>query len=388
MTDRVLIIDDDHHLLSSFRRQLVGPFALTVAQGGQEGIDSVLAAAQDGSPFAVVVSDMRMPGLDGIETLTQIKEIAPDTVRMMLTGNADQQTAIDAINNGQIFRFYSKPVSPDFLAGGLKTAIEQYKLITAERDLMEKTLSGSINLLSDVMTLNDPVAARLSNRLRDYVRRLTIEFKMPQRWPLEIAATLAPLADSLIPGETLAKYRRGEALNDLERSMVEQAPETARRLIANIPRLSKVADIIYLQDRGFDGSGFPADGPKGGEIPFDARLLKILKDLAAIVEGSGAPNAQAFTLMDAKKSVYDPQILSKVKVCLQREAPAENVNILRVPLNGLQLGHVLATDLKLTNGHVIFTADTPMQAPQLERIRSLRKIFAFVEPVMVKSKEG
>jgi response regulator RpfG family c-di-GMP phosphodiesterase len=384
MTDKVLIIDDDQHLLSSFRRQLGTQFDLVTAQGGQQGIDAVMMARQEKAPFAVVVSDMRMPGMDGVETLTRIREVAPDTVRMMLTGNADQQTAIDAVNQGQIFRFYSKPTSPDYLAAGLKSGIEQFKLITAERELLEKTLSGSISVLCDVMSLNDPFAARISARLRDYVRRLISEFNMPQRWPLEVAATLAPLGKAMIPLELQAKLKVGAPLNEAEQSVVDQAPETARHLIANIPRLSKVAEIVYLQDRGYDGSGFPANGPRGADIPLDARLLKILKDLAAIVENTGSANAAAFAEMEKRKAAYDPQLLAKVKICLQKAAAAVPANILRVPLSGLQPGHVLASDLRLSNGHLIFASGTPMQEAQLERLRALRKIFTFVEPIDVK----
>ena len=386
MTSRVLIIDDDAHLLSSFRRQLSGYFDLEIAQGGRQGIDTVIAAQQDRKPFAVVVSDMRMPELDGIETLVRIKEIAPDTIRMMLTGNADQQTAIDAVNLGQIFHFYNKPVSPEYLANGIRTGIEQYRLVTAERELLEKTLSGSISLLCDVMSLNDPAAARISARLHDYVRRLTIEFNMPQRWVLEIAARLAPLGKAMIPMEIQAKLRSGARLDEVERSVVDQSPETARHLIANIPRLAKVAEIIYLQDRGFDGSGFPDNGPKGADIPLDARLLKILKDLAAIVETSdtGVASPQAFAEMNKRKQVYDPQLLSRVRLCLEREAAERPANLLRVPLADLKPGHVLASDVKLSNGHQIFPSGITISAVHLERLRILRRICTFVEPIDVK----
>lgn len=384
MADRVLIIDDDHHLLSSFRRQLSGQFDMTVAQGGQAGIEAVLAAQQERRPFAVVVSDMRMPGLDGIETLIRIHEIAPDTVRMMLTGNADQQTAVDAINQGHIFRFYNKPTSPEYLAVGLKAGIEQYRLVTAERELLEQTLAGSIKLLSDVMALNDPIAARLSTRLRDYVRRLTVEFKMPHRWPLEIAATLAPLGNAIIPTDILAKQRNGQQLSEVERSIIAHGPETARNLIANIPRLAKVAEIVYLQDRGFDGTGAPANGPKGADIPFDARLLKILKDLAAIVETTGAPNAEAFAKMDKQRSIYDPQMLVKVRGCLQNTSEKMSYAVAQVAVIDLKAGQVLASEMKLDNGHVIFPAGTPLQAPEIERLRALSKIFSFVEPVEIR----
>ena len=383
MADRVLIIDDDPHLLSSFRRQLVEQFAIETAQGGDKGIDAVLEAQQKHDPFKVVVSDMRMPGLDGVETLTRIREIAPDTVRMMLTGNADQQTAIDAINQGHIFRFYAKPTSAEYLAAGLRAAIEQYKLLTAERELLEKTLSGSISLLCEIMTLNDPLAARISARLRDYVRRLTVEFKMPQRWQLEVAAILSPLADALLPHDIIVKRRLGQPLDDKETAMVEYAPESARHLVANIPRLEKVAEIIELQYRNFDGSGSPKDGPRGTDIPFDARLLRILRDLAEIVERTGVPNAAAFAGIDQRREVYDPKLLATVRACLEKTGAAPPPAMRKLKLADLRSGHVLQSDIKLTNGHHILAAGTLIGEAQIARLRTLRKIMDFVEPIDV-----
>lgn len=383
MVERVLIIDDDQHLLSSFRRQLGEQFDLETAQGGIKGIEAVMLAEQRSRPFAVVVSDMRMPGMDGIETLTRIREAAPDTVRMMLTGNADQQTAIDAINQGHIFRFYAKPTSADYLALGLLAGIEQFHLVTAEKELLEKTLAGSISLLSDVMTLNDPSAGRLSTRLKDYVRRLTVEFNMPQRWQLEVAALLSPLGDSVVPPEILAKKRARQPLSEVERDLLAQAPETARRLIANIPRLGKVAEIVYLQDRGFDGSGFPATGPAGAQLPLDVRLLRILKDLAARIDETGVTHAAALADMARHGGPYDPQLLAKVRSCLEREPVAPAGTVRQSPVMDLCVGDVLASDIRLDNGHLILASGTTIGAAQIERLRNLQKIFRFADPVDV-----
>ena len=125
-SDAILVVDDDSHVLSSFRRQLGDRFNLTTVQSGNEAIDRVQRACEAKKPFAVVICDMRMPGIDGVETLEEIRTVSPNTVRLMLTGNADQQTAIDAINRGQIFRFYTKPFPLDQLGEA-----EQIRISTA-----------------------------------------------------------------------------------------------------------------------------------------------------------------------------------------------------------------------------------------------------------------
>ncbi|MBI5166045.1 MAG: response regulator [Magnetospirillum sp.] len=383
MAERILVVDDDHHLLSALRRQLSEQFDVTTAQGGIEALATVREAMEKAEPFAVVVCDMRMPGMDGIETLKQIREIAGDTVRIMLTGNADQQTAIEAINQGAIFRFYTKPCPSERLVEGLEAALVQYRLVTAERELLEKTLTGSIKVLVEVVALNDPVAHSLATRLREWVRVLTIEFKMPQRWKLEIAASLVSIGQVAIPLELTAKRRQGEALSADEQSIFDQAPLAGRNLISHIPRLAGVAEIVYLQDRGFDGTGFPTDGPKGNDIPLDARLLKILKDLA-VAAGSGDLTKSAFAELEKRSAQYDPVLLGKVRTCLEalgRVAPATSVE---VPLAALRAGQLVLSDIRLANGHLILAANTQLSLAQIERLRNLRKIFSFIEPVKVR----
>lgn len=135
MTEKVLLVDDDTVMLSVVRHQLDGRFDIVTAGGGTEA----LAAVESQGPFAAVVCDMRMPGMDGIEVLGKIREVAPDTVRIMLTGHADLQTAMDSINQGNIFRFLTKPCPADDLARGIEAGLRQYRLVAAERELLERT---------------------------------------------------------------------------------------------------------------------------------------------------------------------------------------------------------------------------------------------------------
>lgn len=384
MGERILIVDDDPHLLSALRRQLGETFELETAQGGNLALEAVKQSIAERNPFAVVICDMRMPGMDGIETLKQIRSLSGDTVRMMLTGNADQQTAIEAINQGAIFRFYTKPCPTDQLEAGLNAGLEQYRLVTAERELLETTLTGSIKVLVDVVALNDPAAHALGTRLRDWVRILTEEFKMPQRWKLEIAASLVSIGQVAIPPDLVARKRKGEPLSAEEQSIFDQAPAAGRNLVAHIPRLAGVAEIVYLQDRGYDGTGFPEEGPAGNNIPPDARLLKILKDLALAMK-VGSEVKAAFTELERRKAQYDPLLLGKVRTCLEAlgRQPAPE-GFVEVPLASLRAGQQIMSDICLTNGHLILAADTQLSVAQVERLRNLRKIFSFIEPVKVR----
>ncbi|MBI2239295.1 MAG: response regulator [Magnetospirillum gryphiswaldense] len=371
MNERILLIDDDPNLLSGLQRHLRKQFTLVTAEGGATALDLVKQANAEGAPFAVALSDMRMPSMDGIETLSKIRQLSPDTVRMMLTGNADQQTAIDAINLGNIFRFFTKPCPAETLAPGLQAGLDQYRLVTNIRHgVYEGRETSHRHHLDFNKRNNNPTN----------VRRLTKELNLPVRWQLEVAASLVPLGLVSIPPELLSKKRDGNALTPDEASLFERAPEAGRNLIMNIPRLGPVAEIVYLQDRNYDGTGFPSGGPSGGMIPLDARILKILKDLLEF-SGAGAPTPAAFYELEKNEKRYDPLLLKKIKeVLCEREDPA-SVTVVEVPVAALRAGTLVLSDIRLTNGHLILAANTRLSEPQVERLRALRRISTFVEPV-------
>jgi DNA-binding NtrC family response regulator len=135
----ILLIDDEPNLLQGIRRQLHKRFDLVLAGSGAEA----MALLQARGPFAVVVSDMNMPGQSGIEVLARIAEASPDTVRIMLTGQADLGTAVEAVNHGNIFRFFTKPCAIETLAAGLEAGLKQYRLVTAERELCKRRLPAA-----------------------------------------------------------------------------------------------------------------------------------------------------------------------------------------------------------------------------------------------------
>ncbi|CAA6603202.1 Response regulator containing a CheY-like receiver domain and an HD-GYP domain [Rhodospirillaceae bacterium LM-1] len=383
MPDRVLLIDDDLNLLSGLTRHLHRDFDVVTASGGRQALAAVEDSLTTNQPFAVALCDMRMPGMDGIDTLKAIRGVSPETVRMMLTGNADQQTAIDAINEGSIFRFYTKPCPSELLSDGLKAGCAQYHLVTAEHELLEKTLAGSVKVLVDVVSLNDPIAYAQASRLRELVRLMLHSLEMPHRWQLDIAAMLLFIGQVAIPPELITKMRDGKPLSDLEKSVVARAPEAGRNLIANIPRLGGVAEIVYLQDRGFDGSGLPADGPVGRDIPFDARLLKILKDLVDTARGKSLTR-DIFNAIERHAAQYDPDLLHKVRLHLEEVVSDVPPREIEISVSALKPGLMVTTDIRLENGHLILAAGTRLSEVQVERLRSLRQIFPIVDRVKVR----
>ena len=136
MSDKILFVDDEAHILDGYRRILHQHFAITTAQSGEEG----LAAIQATGPYAIVISDMRMPGMSGSDFLAQVRHRAPESVRMLLTGHADLDAAIDAVNRGNIFRFLTKPCEKLSLLEAVRCGLEQYHATAAEKQLVKRAL--------------------------------------------------------------------------------------------------------------------------------------------------------------------------------------------------------------------------------------------------------
>jgi len=173
---RVLFVDDEPHVLDSLEDALRRTFAVSTAVGGAAG----LAALQDDGPFAVVVSDYQMPGMNGAEFLAKARIVAPATVRMLLTGQASVQGAIAAVNDGNIFRFLTKPCPPPDLIRAIEHALEQARLITADRDLLERKLDSMFahvqraERLASLGTMSGAIGHELTNILAVFSYSLTM----------------------------------------------------------------------------------------------------------------------------------------------------------------------------------------------------------------------
>lgn len=132
---KILLVDDDAQMLEVLTFQLQSQYDVTTAISGQKA----LQLTEDEGPFAVIICDMQMPEMNGVEVLELMQKTSPDTTRVMLTVAADQQTAIDAINTGNVFRFLNKPCTKKDLIRGVDDAMKQHQLATTERRLLEKT---------------------------------------------------------------------------------------------------------------------------------------------------------------------------------------------------------------------------------------------------------
>jgi response regulator RpfG family c-di-GMP phosphodiesterase len=372
----LLCVDDEEAVLEGLTRLLRLRYRLTTAVGGPAGLE----ALHSKGPFAVVMSDMRMPGMNGVQFLSRVRAEAPDAVRVMLTGETDIAVAVDAVNKGQIFRFLSKPCPPETLLAVLEAAAEQHRLITAEKVLLERTLLGSIKALVDVLALSQPAAFGRASRAKQYAVEIANRLALRKRWHIEAAALLSQLACLNLPPDTLAKLCNGEELTEADAGMVERLPAVAAQIVGAIPRLEQVRDILLYQTKQFDGHGGPNDAVAGDQIPLGARILKVVLDYDGLLT-RGQSAEEALGTMAARRGWYDPRVLQAfVEV---RRLAARNLQVLQVGLRELQPGMVFYEDLRTVSGTVLIPRGQEMTSALAERIGNLRDSLRVVEPVKV-----
>ena len=334
---QVLLVDDEENILSGFRRSLRGKFEIDTASNGADALR--LIAAQRG--YAVVVSDMRMPAMTGVELFMTLKVKWPHTVRVLLTGNTDQRTAIQAINDGDVFRFLNKPCTPEQLCQAITAALEHHQLLTAERDLLESTLRGSITMLVELLSLVRPDAFGQTMRVKHVVRDLGPLLGIADSWVFETATLLAQVGYATLSPELVESAQAGRVTLTDERVQLDAAVDLSAGLIAKIARLQPVAEIVRHQECSFDGVGNADGAPQGTAIPLGARMLRCAIDYDRFIS-QGEPKSHALALLVQQSSRYDPAVL-RALIELVGRAPSMVERL--VAISGLTPHMVLAEDV-------------------------------------------
>ena len=164
---RVLFVDDEENVLHGLARLVRGFVQPELVTSPLTAAGLLEQSAHNGAgPYAAIVSDMRMPEMDGAALLKHARTVSPETTRLLLTGFADMQSAMSAVNEGNIFRFLTKPCSADDLSAALTAALEQHQLVVDRRELLDKTLRGAVEALVETLAMAEPVAFARASRLR------------------------------------------------------------------------------------------------------------------------------------------------------------------------------------------------------------------------------
>lgn len=359
----VLCVDDEPNVLEGLALNLRRRFDVVTATSGAAGLE----ALERDKTIAVVVSDMRMPGMDGAEFLRRAREALPDTARILLTGQADLDSAIAAVNDGQVFRFLTKPCAPATLIAAIQGGAELHRLIQAERVLLEQTLHGSIKTLIDVLALTNPVSFGRATRIKKLVSDLASQLELRERWQVEVAAMVSQLGCITLPQETVEKVYYGRDVTEAEQQMVARVPAVTEQLLANIPRLEAVREIIHLAGRPPRPRGA---GPEPtGVIEVGSHLLRVASDFDSL-EAQGVAATRAIDTLRGRAERYSDSVLAALASV--RGTPSKAELIRELPVSALRAGMTLAEDVKLSSGTLLVARGYEITSGFIERVNNFR----------------
>ncbi len=412
---RLLFVDDEPNILSSLRRLFrARGYQVFVANGGREGLALLEQESVD-----LVISDMRMPEMDGAAFLAQVRERWPDCIRLLLTGYADVQSIIEAINSGEIYRYITKPWDDNDILLIVRQALERKKLEKEKNRLEEltrrqneelKELNGNLekkveertadlwlahsslmeaneklknNFLTSIKVFSSLIEMR-GGKLAGHVRRVAdLSRKIARRLGLDskeiqevfVAALLADIGKIGFSDDLLAtpvSQMNGDQLGQYHKHTLR-----AEELLMPLPDLSGVAKIIRSQHERFDGRGFP-DQLSGAAIPLGARILSLASDFDNLQIGVLAPKRvhhdEAVPLIvRGSGNRYDPkvvEIFQQIIAGIPEEPHDQELNVLL-----LQPGMVLSADVLSKDGLLLLPAEYVLDEHVIERLQIFSEPF-------------
>jgi response regulator RpfG family c-di-GMP phosphodiesterase len=373
---RVLLVDDEPAVLEGIQRSLRKLVDLHTAPSGAAGL---LVLAESG-PFALVVSDMRMPLMNGAQFLAKVREQSPDTVRIILSGQADLQATIAAVNEGQIYRFLCKPCPAEQLLASIQDGLEQHRLLGAEKVLLEQTLSGCVTMLIEILGMVSSGASSRAARLREYTVCLAKALQLSDRWEWGLSAFLSQIGCVALPKELLSKVEAGQLLTDDEKRLHESHPEVAGRLLAAIPRMEDVAHIVTAQFGSMSFAGQCEDIRQWDVRNTGRLLLRTAIEFDRLISAGASSEAAAVTLSASKLALP-----AAVVAALRSIAASGQQRVLRqIRLKDLSLGMILDEDLVSPKGIRLVPAGHEVTRSLIVRLESIAAGVGVAEPFRVR----
>ncbi len=408
----LLFVDDEPSILSALRR-LFRPhgYKILTAESGAEGLETLGKEAVD-----LVVSDMRMPNMDGAKFLREVRARHPQIVRLLLTGYADIASTIDAINHGEIYRYISKPWDDEEIVRTIKDSLERKRLERENLRLAELTQRQNEELKELNAGLEQKVAARTSEvkQTLAFLEQAHKELKRGFMATVRVFSGLIELRGTKLAGHSrrVAEHARGlaqrlglddaaaqdvlmaallhdigkiglpdailerpfNALSAETRAEVMKHPVKGQMVILGVDQLKGAAPLIRHHHENFDGSGFP-DRLVGLAIPLGARIISVANDYDALVAGllvnRALKPAEALTfILDNRGKRYDPQVADAFAGMLAETLHDEIVEVPIYPA-AARAGMTLTRDLMHKDGYMLLSKGHVLDANVLEQLARL-----------------
>jgi CheY-like chemotaxis protein len=370
---KVLLVDDEADSLEALSLQLRREYQVLTALGGEDALRSLA----ENSPVAAVISDLRMPGMDGVELLHRVQLEYPDTTRVLHTAQSDLSAAISAINDSGVYRYLAKPVPGEELRAAVQDAVAAHGRSTTQRQLLDKTLKTSMQALFGVLELASPAAFARAGRIRTLVADLCTAMQLEALWEIEVAAMASQLGAVTIPPSVLQKLDKGLPCTDEEQAMIDAMPGVAVQLLKGIPNLEDVLEIV----RGI-GEMRRNERPARPHPPLIEAAIDVVRTAIdyETLESRGLEVENAITVLECRDHAAMP-VLSALRdlrgVQLKTE---EKVRGLRVV--DLEVGMRVAEDIVATNGLVLIGRGMIVTSLLLDRLDNYARMIEIVEPVL------
>jgi response regulator RpfG family c-di-GMP phosphodiesterase len=333
---KVLLVDDDVAFLNLFENMAKNKLDVYTAEDGKQALKLLHACG----PFPVVISDYRMPGMDGLEFLEKALEESPETVRILLSGQADTSVLLEAVNVCKVFKVLIKPCNKKDLSQALREAFVQHRLISAEKELMGNTLNSIVKMVGDVASILRPGLYDRTSRILPLARSIALEMNDPDLWATEAAASLSILGYIFLSEDLLEKLGRGQILTGNDHKNFKVHARDSARLISRIPRFEKVTEILSSQEEDYSLEITDA-GLEGDSLPLGSRILRVVSDYDRLLSGDRVIG-EVVSILKLREGRYDPKVLGTLEKVLGEEA---KFYIREVYPLGLEAGMVLAQDI-------------------------------------------
>ena len=363
MNNKILCVDDEESILRGFQLNLRKDFELHLASNGKEGLE----VFEKEKGFALVLSDMRMPEMDGATMLSKIKEIDSEVVTVLLTGHTDFESAIAAVNEGNVFRMLSKPCPPETLIKVLKDGLDQHDLIVSKRVLLDQTLRGAVDALAQSLSTAKPLFFGRAQRVRRMAKEIGDIMQLTNTWRLDVAAVFSQLAYISIPESISEDVFHNREISPEVREIVKKLPDDTQKIIEKIPGLEEVGNILEKLDVQYR---FESDDESG--VRLAASIIKVALDFD-YYQQQGHDKSLIIQTLCSRKNDYDPKVtdvLSQLLLVAEQSFRLEEVSIKK-----LDAGMRLAQDLRLNDGFLVASSGADIDMQLLKVIRNYNSCY-------------
>ncbi len=410
----LLFVDDEASILSSLKR-LFRPhgYRIFTAGGGAEGL-----ALLEKETVDLVVSDMRMPEMDGAQFLEQVRNRWPHIVRILLTGYADVGSTIAAINRGEIYRYVAKPWDDNEIVLTVRDALERKRLeaensrlsdltvrqneelkvlnASLEQKVVERTAElqqtvsfldqahqdlkkgflATVHVFSGLIELRGGKLAGHSRRVADHARQLTQRLGLDEAAAQDVmlAALLHDIGKLGLPDHVIEKPFT--TLPAELRAEVMKHPAKGAMVLMGIPQLKKVAPLVRHHHECWDGNGYP-DRLVGLAVPLGARILAVANDYDALQMGTLVsrplkPGEALSFLVENRARRYDPTVVDAF-AALMAESLKDTIAELPMRPSQLKAGMVLTRDLLHHDGYLLLARDHALDDKIIEQLLDIER---------------